>query len=188
MGFILLAAVAAVHYGCRPTTENPKPTTTTATASSLPAGTACASLVIACYDELSHEPAGLINFRPTSRWNHIDLTWKLAAPWDGLPVDDQVDAIERALQLWSDSSSLTFMQADEGESADLTISFVAGNHGDPFPFDDAGTVLGHSYFPGTNRKGDVHLCSARDWALSPIDGQFDLFTVVLHETGHALGL
>ena len=149
-------------------------------------GTACASFIIACYDELPREPVNLFCFRPTSRWNKTDLTWRLATPLEGLDVDGQLEVAERVFDAWASVSALTFTQAEE--NADITLTFDGGDHGDPFPFDGPGSILGHAYFPGTARAGQVHLCLAEPWTFSPAVDEIDLFTAILHEVGHALGL
>ncbi len=154
----------------------------------MPVASGCSAFAIACYDELAQQSSNIICFRPTSRWTKTALTWALAKPLTTISEDDQNDAIDRALALWSDASALSFSKATIAANADLKISFDQGNHGDPFPFDGAGGTLGHSFFPGTSQAGEIHLCSAEAWTLSPIEDGFDLFTVVLHELGHALGL
>ena len=69
----------------------------------------------------------------------------------------------------------------------------------PTPFG----VLAHAYQPGTETlfggpglgnmiTGDVHFDTAETWADdstdTTADGDFDFYTVALHELGHALGL
>ncbi len=166
--------VAAACSGCAPSEQQ------------LPARSGCGSAAIACYDEYANRSAGLTNYRPTSRWQRTNLTWRLVNPLPQLDVQQQIDAVERALALWAAVSKLRFQRADA--DADITISFESGAHGDPFPFLGDGSVLAHAFFPGSQRPGDVHLCADENWALAAAAGQFDLFTVALHETGHALGL
>jgi hypothetical protein len=79
----------------------------------------------------------------------------------------------------------------------------AGQPGDirvgAYPFDGQFGALMHAYRPGvasmfTNGSigGDVHFDNAELWVDDPLDTlfdpDFDTFTVLLHELGHALGL
>ena len=74
--------------------------------------------------------------------------------------------------------------------------FVAGDHGDGFPFDGAGSVLAHAFFPSVPPAppsaimGDAHFDEAETWTVNvpPGAGRIDLVTVAAHEFGHSLGL
>ncbi len=152
-----------------------------------------------CYDEFAHEPVNLVCVLPTSRWTRTNLTWRLVSPLPGIDREIQLQVIRDVFAAWDAASALSFNEI-EGDS-DISIRFVEGAHGDPFDFDGSGSegsnVLGHAYFPGfpgfanlnpSPEAGDVHLCSEEPWATEPGDGRIDLFTVLLHEVGHALGL
>lgn len=92
--------------------------------------------------------------------------------------------IENAFQVWSDVADITFnMITDSGEdfgsSSDADIR-IAGH-----VFDGPSGELAHAYFPVGSGAGDVHFDIAENWS---IGGFIDVFSVAVHEIGHAIGL
>jgi len=84
-------------------------------------------------------------------------------------------------------------ELDAGDRADaartIAIRFGRGAHGDSYPFDGPGKVLAHTFYPAPSNSepvaGDMHLDADEDWNAGV---NVDLFSVALHEIGHALGL
>lgn len=98
--------------------------------------------------------------------------------------------VRRAMDEWSRVAALGFTESNSRTGArNLDIFFATGDHGDPFPFASGTTVLAHSFYPAPPNPeptaGDIHLNDAWSWS---IGGQWDLFSVVLHELGHSLGI
>jgi len=98
--------------------------------------------------------------------------------------DGFLDEIERAFNTWSGIADITFnMVPDGGEpfggvpSADIRI---AGHY-----FDGVNGELAHAYYPVANTGGDIHFDTSEAWS---IDGYIDIFSVALHEIGHAIGI
>ncbi len=96
--------------------------------------------------------------------------------------------IQRAFDAWEGVASLTFIEVtDSGDHFD-----AAGAQGDirigGHSFDGSGGTLAHGYYPpqnGISAAGDVHFDIEENWS---IGAGIDIFSVALHEIGHAIGL
>ena len=130
------------------------------------------------------------------------VTWSLMD--SGIATDDGLstslasfmpagfkDAIEDAFAAWSAVADLTFMEVvDSGDDFN-----AAGAAGDiriaGHAFDGAGGILAHGFFPPVNSvsaAGDIHFDIAETWKIGFGGPGFDIFQVMAHELGHALGL
>ena len=98
--------------------------------------------------------------------------------------------IERALRQWTLYANLTLSPGQEqGAARTVDILFASGAHGDAYPFDGPGGVLARTFYPNPPNSepiaGDMHLDADEPWHTGT---NVDLFSVALHEAGHALGL
>lgn len=102
--------------------------------------------------------------------------------------------IVAAFNTWTAMVDITF-----SEVADNTLSWdVAGAEGDiriaAHDFDGAGGTLAHAYYPppnGITAAGDLHFDLDESWYVgpgAPGGGEFDLYSVALHEIGHSIGI
>ncbi len=106
-------------------------------------------------------------------------------PWDSVKAE-----IRRALDEWSRVANVAFVPGTNAAgSKTINILFATGNHGDGFPFDGPSNVLAHTFYPAPPNPeplaGDMHFDDAERWR---IQSDIDLYSVALHELGHALGL
>jgi Matrixin len=107
-----------------------------------------------------------------------------------LPVPETKSEILRALEEWAKVVQVTWLPG-ESATADRTVDilFATGDHGDGFPFDGPGGVLAHTFYPSLPAAeplaGDMHFDDAESWHFG---SNYDIFSVALHEAGHALGL
>jgi Matrixin len=97
--------------------------------------------------------------------------------------------IERALKEWTRYANVTIAAGQQGASRTIDILFGRGPHGDLYPFDGPGGSLAHTFYPAPPNPepvaGDMHLDADEAWQ---VGASVDLFSVALHEAGHALGL
>jgi hypothetical protein len=98
--------------------------------------------------------------------------------------------IERAFREWERYAKLAFSAGtDPAGPRTIAIRFAAGAHGDAYPFDGRGGMLAHTFYPAPPNSepvaGNMHFDDTEDWHIGV---SVDLFTVALHEAGHALGL
>ena len=108
-----------------------------------------------------------------------------------LSKEDIESETQRAMDEWARHVAVTFVRGDDPKAArTLSLSFGRLNHGDAYPFDGPGGVMAHAFYPSPINSepiaGDLHFDDDEDWA-NPSDGA-DLYSVELHELGHALGL
>jgi len=99
-------------------------------------------------------------------------------------------AIERAMGEWAKVVQVTWQQGTNPTAPQtVNILFATYVHGDGYPFDGPGGVLAHTFFPSPPNPepiaGDMHFDDSETWK---IGATTDLFSVALHELGHALGL
>lgn len=98
--------------------------------------------------------------------------------------------ILRAFAEWAKVAKLTFHEAAAPTALKtVNILYAAGDHGDGYPFDGPGKVLAHTFYPAPPNSepiaGDMHFDDAESWQAG---ADIDIFSVALHEIGHALGL
>jgi Matrixin/Glucodextranase, domain B len=125
-----------------------------------------------------------------------DAAGKVALQYFIRSLTEKLDAatarseIERAMREWTRYANFTLTAgSQQGASRTIDILFARGNHGDGYPFDGPGGVLAHTFYPTPPNSepiaGDMHLDGDEGWS---VGGSVDLYSVALHETGHALGL
>ena len=97
------------------------------------------------------------------------------------------EAFQKALAEWERFTYLRFEAAgSRNDARTLSLRLAAGDHGDSWPFDGPGRVLAHAFYPAPlyaePLSGDMHIDLDEQWTPN------DLYSVMLHEAGHALGL
>ncbi|MBI3684539.1 MAG: matrixin family metalloprotease [Acidobacteria bacterium] len=98
--------------------------------------------------------------------------------------------ISRALEQWSRFAKIRFTLSPSALALrTINFLFTTGDHGDGYSFDGRGRTLAHTFYPSPPNPepiaGDVHFDDDEPWQ---IGAGIDLFSVALHEIGHALGL
>ena len=122
--------------------------------------------------------------------NAARLLYSFERLTETLPRQVLEEEMTRAMREWMRHVQVEFAPGGErGRRRHVNILFAAGGHGDPFPFDGRGRTLAHTFFPAPPNPepiaGDMHLDEEENWHSG---ADIDVYSVVLHELGHALGL
>lgn len=122
------------------------------------------------------------SFTPSGyQWATRSLTYSYTNLTPDMAPGNVQSAISGAFARWAAVAGLSFSQVSSG--GNIVIGFHQGDHGDGYPFDGAGNVLAHAFYPST---GATHFDEAETW--SDNGTGTDLASVAVHELGHALGL
>ena len=117
------------------------------------------------------------------------LNYAFVNETEQLPADEVQAQIVNAFSQWANVVQVTFSPGDNtAGNQTIAVLFATGDHGDGYPF--VGTsVLAHTFYPypvdPEPIAGDMHFNDAQTWQIGT---GTDLYSVALHETGHALGL
>jgi hypothetical protein len=110
---------------------------------------------------------------------------------NGTPdVASEQAEVARALATWSEAAAISWSPAGSAaQGRTVDVLWARGAHGDGQSFDGPGQVLAHAFLPTTVNAepiaGDIHFDEDETWQ---IGAHVDVFSVALHEAGHALGL
>jgi hypothetical protein len=117
------------------------------------------------------------------------VTYNLHTAALPLAESDVRAALQSVIAEWSGYAAITFTPTTQANATtSIDISFPSGDHGDGFPFTPSGAVLAHTFYPPPNPEtiaGDMHVNYDEAWS---VNGSLQLYAVMLHEMGHALGL
>ena len=133
--------------------------------------------------------AGTVHGWSPDALNMVRLNYVFGNLTAQLPEGTAKQEVLRAFNEWSRNTGVIF-QAGSSATAPrtITVEFVAGAHGDYWPFTSSATIA-HTFYPvpvnAEPAAGDMHLNLAETWNAGR---DIDIFSVVLHEAGHALGL
>jgi len=121
--------------------------------------------------------------------NGVTLGYFFSQLTEQLPANSSQSEILRAFNEWAKYANVNFTSASSAQAPQtVNILFATGAHGDAYPFDGP-TVLAHTFYPASVNPepiaGDMHLNDDERWQ---VGADTDLYSVALHEAGHALGL
>lgn len=120
----------------------------------------------------------------------LHLTYLFGSVTPKVPAITARAEVLRALSVWTQVTNLTFQPGtNPAGPRNILIKFVSGAHGDSYPFDGPAGSLAHTFYPvpvnAETLAGDMHLDADENWHAG---GDTDIFSVALHEAGHAIGL
>ncbi|XP_066922541.1 uncharacterized protein [Clytia hemisphaerica] len=127
-----------------------------------------------------------------------ELKWTLEN--SGRTLDSSIIKINlrKAFDFWSQVTNLIFIEIPESQvgepgfeknDIEILVSFVTGQHNDPYWFDGPDGTLAHAFYPLTNvgLSGDIHFDDDENYTIQSKDG-YNFLWVAVHEIGHSIGL
>jgi len=119
-----------------------------------------------------------------------ELTYTIQKNPGRIPPPYVETILQNAMIAWSNVLKVRFRKGSNTVATkNINILWGGVQHGDAYPFDGPGRVLAHTFYPSLPNPepiaGDMHFDESENWN---IGDEVDLFSVAVHELGHALGL
>jgi hypothetical protein len=120
----------------------------------------------------------------------VSLGYYLDSLTPTVPESQVRSEIARAFAAWAAEANISISAAAQpAMNRSIDVRFARYAHGDAYPFNGPGGVIAHTFYPVPGNPeplaGDMHLNADERWS---VGGTMDIFSVALHEAGHALGL
>ena len=119
------------------------------------------------------------------QWSRPSLTYSLRGHPPQISEAQTSAIIREAFNAWLDYVPLEITAKCSTCKADFIIEFAQGQHADSYPFDGVGGTLAHAFFP---EDGRLHFDWDERWTEEFDKFATNLYSVAVHEIGHALGL
>ncbi|CAF0957560.1 unnamed protein product [Didymodactylos carnosus] len=119
-------------------------------------------------------------------WPRFNLKYRIDSYVDDISESQQINLVEDAFNEWSKHTPLKFARVCDDCTADIVLGFENDDHGDAYPFD--AQSVAHAFQPHDSR---IHLNYDAKWTdsfNSTSNTEVNMFLIVLHGIGHALGL
>ena len=121
------------------------------------------------------------------RWPHKRITWRVLQPLPQFANDAYRAAIAEAGRRWAEACGIEWVEAQQGETANLAFYVVSQT---------PGGMLAQCYLPYQgitpqhSLRCEVDKAEGAAWCISdnPPSSRLDLVRVLTHEIGHGLGV
>lgn len=129
---------------------------------------------------------------PTGTATNGEATGTYTYLGDFMP-DGWYGEVQDAFDTWANVCGISFSEVTDGGGA-FNVEPVADIRLGGHVFDGKYGTLAHGYFPppnGTYAAGDIHFDIEETWKIGfdqTASGEFDIYQVLTHEIGHAIGL
>lgn len=159
------------------------------------AASVCSSESPCLFDDM---PSGVAPYVLSGgSWPDTGFTYSFANDTLDISWASERGIIGQGFGLWSNVARVKPAEVADGGAGscvgNIRIWWAVGDHADGYPFDGAGGVLAHAFYPPPVNAGciagDVHFDDDETWVTPTYGGAgIDLLTVAAHEFGHSLGL
>lgn len=98
--------------------------------------------------------------------------------------------IENAFKDWQKFINPTFSSTNDIEQAAIVFRFMS-NGSEDLPFEFESDTLAYAFFPEGESLGihsDIYMNDFFNWGIMHTESGYNMYKVVVHEIGHALGL
>lgn len=127
------------------------------------------------------------NILPKNTWNKKIIIYSIIKYSSKYP-DYVIDfLVYKAFQFWGHEIGVMFIFSKHNPDADIVIQFIRENvHKHKNTVCVFGNALGHAYYPV--HGGAIHINDVYTFAFNGGVNGYDLYGLLVHEIGHALGL